>query len=581
MKFPVLPGLGDSGEGDLHYHKISAREAGILSLLAVIVGLASGLSAIILNLGVHKAIHYLSEWHSTIWMIFIPGVGAALSAIYLRNILKDHSGHGVPDLIRSATLGGGVLRKDMIYSRLISSFLTVSSGGSAGLEGPILTSGGAIGSYIGSLLKFNERRRTLLLGYGAAGAIAAIFNAPMTGTVFALEVILGEWSAMSILPTIISAVTATQFSRIVLGNQVAFIFPSEIKGFHTLDLFVCVFLGLIAGIVSVAFARTLIYSEHKFEGWKIPSWIKAGLGGLTVGLGGYFVPNILHDGYEAIQSFLDGSVTLGLLAIFVFLLMKFFAVIMTLSSGGSGGIFAPSLVLGSALGYGFGAMIQNFIPGVEFASSSAYSLVGMSGMVAGLMHSPLTGMFLVLEITGGYRMILPLMITSVTAMLTSYYFDMGSVYTRGLMKEGYLARKGSDLHLLQTMRTEELIDAESMVIYDDMLLKDFIEVFKNARRNLFPVIDRNSGQWQGVVYLDDIRPYLFETGLYSIMTMSELMHHDLPVIESDEDALSAIEKFESSGAWSLPVIENGKFLGMMSKSTLFDLYRRELIVHTE
>lgn len=567
------------GQTQTEYHRISAREAFWLVVLALGVGLASGTSAILLNKSVHAAIHYLEHWHGTIWMVLIPGVGAAMSAIYLRNILKDNSGHGVPDLIKGATLGGGVVPDNMIYSRLISSFLTVSSGGAAGLEGPIVVSGGGIGSYIGKLLKMNERRRILLLGYGVAGAIAAIFNAPLTGIVFSLEVILAEWSAMTVLPTIVSAVIATQLSREVMGNQIAF--PHQVFEFGTIDLIVSAILGMVSGIMSVGFARTLFFTEHTFEQLTWPAWVKAGIGGLLVGAIGYFMPSVLHDGYQSIQDFLSGNMTTSFLAIAIFIVLKFIAVNLTLGSGGSGGVFAPSLVLGSALGFGFGVTLETLFPNIPLAGSSAFALVGMAGMVAGLMHAPLTGMFLVLEITGSYRLMLPLMITSAMAMLVSYYFETGSVYTRNLMAGGYLARKGSDLHLLQTMDSKELIDQDSVTIFDDMLLKEFVELFKKARRNVFPVVDRVTGYCLGLVYLDDIRPYLFNHSLYNIMTMGEVMHQDLPIISSEESALSAIDKFELSGAWSLPVADReGRFIGMMSKSTLFDRYRRELIVHT-
>lgn len=563
----------------IHFHRTSVKEAATLVLLSGGVGLASGISAVVLNLSVHNAIHWLKGLHQTYWFIIIPAVGALLSSLYLKNVLKDTAKHGVPELIRSTTVGGGFLRTNMIYSRLVSSFLTVSTGGSAGLEGPIATSGGAIGSFIARLLKFSERRRILLVGYGVAGAISAIFNAPLTGTVFTLEVILGEWSAMTILPTIISAVSATQFSRLVLGNQIAF--PHEIFAFNTQDLFSCVLLGFATGLLSVAFVRGLNYSEINFSRIPIPTWLRAAFGGFLVGITGYFMPSVLHDGYEAIQGFLKGVAGFSLYWIALFIVLKFCACCFTLGSGGSGGVFAPSLVLGSATGYGFGEILHLIFPNTLLASSSAYGLVGMSGMVTGLMHAPFSGMFLVLEITGGYRLILPVMITSVTAMLVSYYFDLGSIYTRELIFEGSLHRKGSDTHLLQKFAIKELLDEEISTIYEDMLLKDFLSVFKNAKRNIFPVLERDTGRWLGVVYLDDIRSVLFEKNLYPILAMGELMHSNLPAIETTESAVLAIEKFEQSHAWALPVVENGKFLGMISKSTLFDHYRHELIVHTE
>ncbi|MCH7477463.1 MAG: chloride channel protein [SAR324 cluster bacterium] len=564
--------------GARRFHRTSAREAAVLLVLAVLVGLGSGFSAVALSVGVRTAIGWITQWHGAWWLIFAPALGAGLSALYLRNLLRDDSGHGIPEMIRAVNFGGGALRGDLIYSRLISSFLTVSSGGSAGLEGPIATSGGAIGSALGRLFRFNERRRLLLLGYGVAGAVAAIFNAPVTGTVFALEVILGEWSALSVLPTIISAVTATQFSRVILGNQIAF--PHLVFAFGTLDLVACLGLGLITGLLSVGFQRGLRFTERGFGRLPLPFWCRAVIGGLAVGLIGFFEPAVLHDGYDAIQGFLAGGGGLTLAAVGGFVLLKYLASCVTLGSGGSGGVFAPGLALGSSVGFGFGRLLGLLAPGGAVSAPSAYALVGMAGMVAGLMHAPLTGMFLVLEVTGGYRLVLPLMIVSVVAMLVSYYFEEGSVYTRELVDGGLLVRRGSDLHLLQTMDARELMDEEDIVLHEAMLLGEFVEIFKRARRNIFPVVELGTGRWLGIVRLDDIRPYLFDRDLYSIMTMSSVMHDDLPTIDSRESALSAIQKFEGSGEWSLPLIEEGKFLGMMSKSTLFDRYRRELIVHT-
>ena len=559
-------------------HRTPAREAGLLTLLAVGVGLASGLSAVVLSSAVHHVISFMVAFQGRWWLIAVPGAGAALSSLFLHRLLRDNAGHGVPELIRSSTFSGGAVRPDLIYSRLISSFLTVGSGGSAGLEGPIATSGGAIGSAIGRLFGFNERRRTLLLGYGVAGAVAAIFNAPLTGTVFALEVILGEWSALAVLPTVIAAVSATQFSRLVLGDRIAF--PHQLFGFSTVDLLACIALGIGVGLISVLFQRGLRFTEQRFAALPGPVWVRAAAGGLAVGAAGYAMPEVLHDGYLAIGAFLGGEGDFALWWVGVFVLLKFAASCLTLGSGGSGGVFAPCLVLGGGLGYGFGQLLRTFAGGAVSASPSAFALVGMAGMVAGVMHAPLTGMFLVLEITAGYDLILPLMIVAVLAMLISYFFEEGSVYTRELIDRGEMARRGSDRHLLATMEPRELVDAEDIVLHESMLLGEFVEIFKNAKRNIFPVVDRESGQWRGVVYLDDLRPYLFDRTLYPIMTMGTVLHTDLPIIDARENGQAAIGKFESSGAWSLPVVENGRFLGMMSKSTLFDRYRRELIVHT-
>ncbi|MDH4121553.1 MAG: chloride channel protein [Deltaproteobacteria bacterium] len=563
---------------DNRFHRTSAKEAALLMVMAAGVGLVSALPAVALNLSVHGATQALAPWHGHWTMILLPAAGAALSAWYIRGWLKDDLGHGVPEMIRSASLGGGRLPLSMVWSRLLASFLTVGSGGSSGLEGPIATSGGAIGSSAGRMMSVNERRRVHLMGYGVAGAVAAIFNAPLTGMVFALEVILREWNALTILPTIVAAVTATQVSRLVMGNQIAF--QHEQFHFATADLVACVLLGAAAGGLSVLLARGLSTGEFLFKRLRWPAWATAGFGGLLVGLIGWVQPAVLHDGYEAIKTLMTGGEGFTPAILAAFIVLKFISVVFTLGSGGAGGVFAPSLVLGSTLGFGFGRLAQTVLPGMFLASESAFALVGMAGMVAGVMHGPLTGMFLVLETTGGYHMILPVMITTVTAMLVSYFFEEGSVYTRELIRRGHLASKGSDQHLLQTMELKELMDQKQEVLHEGMLLGEFVDVFKRAKRNIFPVVDKKNHHWLGVVYLDDIRPYLFDRSLYPIMTMGEVMHTNLPVIDVAQSLRQAVAQFESSGAWSLPVVEDGIFIGMMSKSNLFDRYRQELIVHT-
>lgn len=578
LRLRALPGSRPHSSA-LEVHRISAREAALLMLLAVGVGLGSGLSAVVLATAVHEAIEFMRGHAQTLLVVVVPAVGAGLASLFLHGWLKDQAGHGVPELIRASTFGGGAVRGDMVFSRLLASFLTVGSGGSAGLEGPIAVSGGAIGSTISRALGFHERRRTLLLGYGVAGAIAAIFNAPLTGTVFALEIILGEWSALSILPTIVAAVSATQLSRLVLGNQIAF--PHQVFDFATFDLLACLALGVLTGLLSVGFQRMLRFSEGRFTALGGPVWPRAALGGLLVGVLGFFMPEVLHDGYTVIQDLLNDDEAFPIWVLLGFLALKLAACSLTLGSGGTGGVFAPSLVLGAATGHGFGQALRYALPAAGFAAPSAFALVGMAGMVAGLMHAPLTGMFLVLEITSGYKLILPLMIVAVVAMLISYFFERGSVYTQELIDRGELAKRGSDQHLLQTMEPRELMDREVVVLHEGMVLGEFVELFKDARRNVFPVVDKDSGKWLGLVYLDDLRPYLFDRQLYPIMTMGTVMRTEVPTIDVGDSALAAIQTFERSGAWSLPVLDDGRYVGMMSKSTLFDRYRRELIVHTQ
>lgn len=463
----------------------------------------------------------------------------------------------------------------MIYSRFFGSLLTVGSGGSTGLEGPIVSIGGALGSALGRWLDMNERHKKLLVGYGAAGAVAGIFNAPLTGLIFSLEIIIGEWTYLTILPTIIAAVSATEVSRLIMGNKIAF--TQEIAGFSIASLLACFALGALTGIISILFARSLLLWEKFFSKISLHLWIRAAIGGLSVGVLGYFMPEVLSEGYSATQVFLTDTIRPELGFVLLFVLLKFLACGITLGSGGVGGVFAPSLVIGSGVGLAFG-MILHLLPLNGVAEDAAFALAGMAGMVAGVMHGPLTGIFLVMEATSGYSMILPLMLTASSAMVVSSFFEIGSVYTQELIKQGSLIKRGTDRYLLHHLNIVDILDKDFITIRENLLLRDFIDEFKKARRNYFPVLNEEK-ECVGVVFLDDIRPHLFETNLYDLVTMGSVMRN-LPVISLNEPISAALDKFETSKVWSLPVVEGDRFLGMLSKSTLFDHYRRELQIQS-
>ena len=376
---------------------------------------------------------------------------------------------------------------------------------------------------------------------------------------------------MTILPTIIAAVSATEISRFIMGNKIAFY--QEIAGFSITSLLACFVLGALTGVISILFARSLQLWEKIFSKISDTFWIRAAIGGLTVGAMGFFMPEVLSEGYEVTQSFLTNNIRPELGFVVLFVLIKFLACGITLGSGGIGGVFAPSLVIGSGVGLAFG-MFLHLLPLDGVAEDAAFALAGMAGMVAGVMHGPLTGIFLVMESTRGYSMILPLMLTASSAMVVSSFFEKGSVYTQPLIKQGSLFRRGTDRYLLHHLNIVDILDKDFITIHEDLLLRDFVDEFKKAHRNYFPVLN-NKQQCVGVVFLDDMRPHLFDTSLYDLVTMGSVMR-TLPAINMNEPINSALNKFETSKAWSLPVVEGDKFLGMLSKSTLFDHYRREL-----
>ncbi len=543
--------------------------------VALVIGLGCGVLAVGLNWSVHSLRLFISDLDLGWGVIFFPALGAGIAVFLVRSLMHDSAGHGVSDVIKAIAMGSEGLRRRMIFSRFFGSFLTVGSGGSTGLEGPIVSIGAALGSTLGRWLNMNERHKKLLVGYGAAGAVAGIFNAPLTGLIFSLEIIIGEWTYLTILPTIIAAVSATELSRWITGNKIAFF--QEIAGFSLTSLLACFVLGALTGVISILFTRSLLLWEKFFTKVSLHHWIRAAIGGLFVGTLGYFMPEVLSEGYSATQVFLTDSIRPELAFVLLFVLLKFLACGMTLGSGGIGGVFAPSLVIGSGVGLAFG-MIMHSLPLDGVAEDAAFALAGMAGMVAGVMHGPLTGIFLVMEVTRGYSMILPLMLTASSAMVVSSFFEIGSVYTQDLIKQGSLIKRGTDRYLLHHLNIGDILDKDFITIREDLLLRNFIEEFKKARRNYFPVLN-NENKCVGVVFLDDIRPHLFDISLYDLVTMGSVMRN-LPLISLNEPISAALDKFETSKAWSLPVVEGDQFLGMLSKSTLFDHYRRELQIQS-
>ena len=557
------------------FQAVSAREALVMMTAALAIGLVCGILAVGLNWSVHSLRLFITELDLGWRAIFFPALGAGIAIFLVRSLMHDSAGHGVSDVIKAMAMGSEALRRRMIYSRFFGSLLTVGSGGSTGLEGPIVSIGGALGSALGRWLDMNERHKKLLVGYGAAGAVAGIFNAPLTGLIFSLEIIIGEWTYLTILPTIIAAVSATEVSRLIMGNKIAF--TQEIAGFSIASLLACFALGALTGIISILFARSLLLWEKFFSKISLHLWIRATIGGLSVGVLGYFMPEVLSEGYSTTQVFLTDTIRPELGFVLLFVLLKFLACGITLGSGGVGGVFAPSLVIGSGVGLAFG-MILHLLPLNGVAEDAAFALAGMAGMVAGVMHGPLTGIFLVMEATSGYSMILPLMLTASSAMVVSSFFEIGSVYTRELIKQGSLIKRGTDRYLLHHLNIVDILDKDFITIRENLLLRDFIDEFKKARRNYFPVLNEEK-ECVGVVFLDDIRPHLFETNLYDLVTMGSVMRN-LPVISLNEPISAALDKFETSKVWSLPVVEGDRFLGMLSKSTLFDHYRRELQIQS-
>ena len=553
---------------------------GVILLLALVVGLLAGGSAVALRSVVHLVFQGLETLRESWWGPVLPAIGAAAGVAIVSLIFREAPGHGVPEVIRAVCRDGGRMRRRSMFSRWMGSLVNVSSGGSAGLEGPIVFSGAAVGSFLGSACRLDERRRTVLLACGAAGGIAAVFNAPMTGMIFAMEIVLAEWSAFSILPVVMSAVAATELSRIWLGDIQPLSHAPFAMGIP--DLLACGVLGVLAGFVSVALVRSvgLVHrATLRLPGAPLAAPV---LCGLLVGVIGMAYPGAIGEGYGAARAAIHSELGPGLIFCLGLALAKLAATGLTMGSGAPGGLFAPSLVVGSVVGVGFGRALTAFLPGsLAFAVEGSFGLVGMSGLVAGVMHAPLTGIFLVMELTAGYDVVLPLMIVSTLSLVVVRRFERYSPYTIELAESGDLLRPGTDRRVLADVRVSETLDADATPVPDSMTLAAFAEVVTTSQRNHFPVLRAETQEFAGILELVHVRALLLDPAVARVTLVGTVMDPDVPRIPLDASLADAMDVFGRTGAWVLPVVDGKRFAGLLSKSSLFDHYRRELVAQQQ
>ena len=551
----------------------------LLILMAVIVGIFSGVAAVALNRSLIAMFEWLQQLRHYWWAFVLPAIGAALSSLFLEKIVVEGAVHGVPEVIYSVSRYGGLMRFRSSYSRLISSCLTIGSGGSAGPEAPVVMSGAAIGSNIAKFFSLNDRQRVTLVGCGAAGAISSIFNAPIAGMVFSIEVIIGEWKSVNIVPIAIASVAGTEISRILQGNQIAF--SHRQFSIDLLDISACLGLAIIAAVASILLTR-MLRSMHGISG-KVPSplWLRAAVGGCAVGLIGLFLPVVLGEGYHSIRIMIEGAFSHGLGFVALATLAKIAATSLTLGWGGSGGIFAPCLVIGSLLGVTYHHGLVLLWPSVSWVNEGCFALLGMAGLISGMLQAPLTGIFLIVEITGGYEVILPLIIVSAISTTLCHYIEPASYYLKDLVERGHLLRPGTDARVLSDLNVQEVIEKDCITVNQNMLLRDFINILKMSPRNYFPVEDEETGRFLGVILLDDIRPYLFNPGIYDAVFLGQIMDTNVEVVHLDDDLPEVLRKMDAKQLFSMPVISNNRFIGLISKATLLDQYRKEILVQTD
>ncbi len=559
-------------------------------ILAGFIGLLSGLAAVILKETVHLIQHELRSLitlESYIYFAF-PLVGILLTVLISNHLLKESMGHGITQILYDISKRSSLIRKTKMYSRMLTSALTVGFGGSVGLEAPIVVTGSAIGSNVGRFVHLNYKKRTLLIGCGAAGAISAIFNSPVAGVIFSMEVILADVTIGMFIPLLIASVTGALVSLTLLGDDVLFSFRL-VDSFKASDTPFYILLGIVCGLVSVYFTRTTYKVEELISQVK-NTYGKAIVGGILLGIIILVFPPIYGEGYDTIKLLLAGKQTeifnrslffndlneLWLLLAFIFgvILIKPVASALTIGSGGSGGIFAPSLFLGGVTGFLFAA-ISNTITGGSISTSN-FTLVGMCGIMSGVLYAPLTAIFLIAEITSGYELFVPLMLVSAIAFSTSSFFEKHSLYTKHLIERGDLIQYDKDKQVLSQIDLTKIIEKDLLTIKPDENLNALVDLVRISNRNIFPVVTEEN-ELVGVITLDDIRDIMFDQEKRDITSVRSLMHSAPAEVSPHENMQSVMNKFEKTGAWNLPVIDEGVYKGFLSKSRIFNTYRTKLI----
>jgi CIC family chloride channel protein len=560
-------------------------------ILSAVIGALSGLAAVALKETVHAIQHFLLGVDhadiNTYLVYFYPMVGIVITVLITRYWWKEKLGHGVTDILFAISRKSGIIARGKMYTRMVTSAITIGLGGSAGLEAPIVVTGSAIGSNMARLMHLDYKNRTILIGCGAAGAIAGIFNSPITGVIFSSEVILAGLGFASFIPLLIAAVCGSLVSLTLLGDDVLFTFVLR-DPFLASDTPYFILLGILCGLISVYFTRMMYVIDAKIT--RIKNYLARGIvGGLLLAIIIFVLPPIYGEGYNTIKYLLEGNdgdlafqplfaLDYGNPLIFIvfltgIIILKPIASALTIEGGGSGGIFAPSLFLGGVVGFFFAFIVNQVSP--TPISLSNFTLVGMCGVMSGVLHAPLTAIFLIAEITGGYTLFVPLMLVSAIAFSTISYFEEYSIYTKRLIERGEYIPHDKDKQLLSNMKLKKVLEKDLISVGPDQKLKDLVEVVRKSRRNLFPVVN-DEGRLEGIITLDDIRDMMFDEEARENITVSSIMRDPPAYVSSNDSMQTVMNTFEITGAWNLPVIDEGHYLGFVSKSRIFNTYRTKL-----
>lgn len=569
-------------------------------ILSIVIGFVSGLGAVVLKNLTHFIQHLLEGkvvkyYHHAFYFVF-PLIGLTLVYLIIKYIIRHKVSHGIPTTLYAISKRKGLIKQYQMFGSILTAPLTVGFGGSVGLEGPTVATGAAIGSNISRMFHMNQTTRNLLIGCAAAGALSSIFKAPIAAIIFAIEVFSLDLTLLSMLPLLLASLSAILTSYFFFGDDVLLPFKIEDKFFIS-DAPFYMALGLVAALVSIYFAQAYERIQKLFD--KLNSPIKKLIfGGIALGLLVYLIPPLFGEGFDVINKLIAGNpekaltnnfinfdvtniwIVILLLAGLVF--FKIIASALTFAAGGVGGIFAPTLFMGSIMGNCLAKIINNCGLFSSPISEINFTLVGMTGLMAGVLHAPLTAIFLIAELTGGYELFIPLMITSIISFSVTKHFSPHSVYNMQLGRKGELITHDKDHAVLTFMDIDKVIETNFSTITPNMNLGEIVNTAViPSKRNIFPVVHAKTKEFVGIILLDDIRSIMFDQDLYGEIRAHDVMQPAPEIIDIDKDKMTDImKKFQDSSAWNLPVVKNNVYMGFISKSKLLTAYRRQLIKFT-
>ena len=561
---------------------------------SVAVGLVAALAAIVMKNAAHhlqNGLHNLEAQQQYLYILY-PLVGLVLVAAVVRFVLKKPVGHGIPKVLFAIARKDAKLSTESLYSSWIASVLTVGFGGSVGLEGPAATTGASIGSNIGQGLRLGYKQTLLLLACGATSAIAAIFNTPIAAIIFSLEVLMIDLSISSMIPLLLASVTGISVSYFFLGQETLWAFNRDAR-FELGDLPMYLCLGLLTGLVSVYFTKVYIQLEDWGERIR-NNYLRILAGGAALGAIVLVLPYLYGEGYGVINECLHGNTdflfdvaiyqsfpdhpAVIILLLLLLILLKPIASSLTFGAGGVGGIFAPSLFVGAVSGLLF-AYLVNLSNAFGTIHLSRFALVGMAGVMTGVLHGPLTAIFLIADITGGYGFIVPIMAVSSVSFATTRYFVNNSVYTHELAKRNQLLTHNKDKSVLDLMQIGQLLETDFSKLKPDQTLRDLVKQITLSKRDIFPVVDEEE-RLLGIITLNDVKHLIFDQEKYDKLEVSRLMHLPEITVEITDTAETLTRYFHETGKYNLPVIDQGRYLGFVSRANVFATYQKLLRQHS-